>query len=224
MLALLSGISAGMIHVFSGPDHLAAVAPLSLANWKKSVALGFRWGLGHSSGVLFVGMLALLLREVLPLEAISGWAERSVGLLLVGIGLWGLRQAARRNVHMHEHTHDGSTHAHFHVHGEGARNGSHDDRAHARHTHTAFAVGTIHGIAGSSHLFGVLPALVFSTRFESLTYLTSYGAGTIAAMILFSGAIGWFARGLQPRPLHFKVASCATSAFAIVLGVYWVAQ
>ena len=29
--ALLAGLTAGLIHVLSGPDHLAAVAPLSLA-------------------------------------------------------------------------------------------------------------------------------------------------------------------------------------------------
>ena len=30
------------------------------------------------------------------------------------------------------------------------------------HAGASFAMGTIHGLAGSSHLFGVLPALAFS--------------------------------------------------------------
>ena len=117
MIALLSGLAAGAVHVISGPDHLAAIAPLALDRWRKALAIGFRWGLGHSSGVLFVGILALLAREILPLRALSGWAERLVGLLLIGIGLWGLRRSLRTRLHAHEHTHDGTTHVHYHAHG-----------------------------------------------------------------------------------------------------------
>jgi len=54
----LAGILAGLLHVFTGPDHLAALAPLSLQAKRRAWAVGFRWGLGHSSGVLVVAAIA----------------------------------------------------------------------------------------------------------------------------------------------------------------------
>ena len=66
MLAILAGGAAGLLHVLSGPDHLAAVAPISLQGREQSWKTGFRWGLGHAGGVVLVGVLSLLLRELLP--------------------------------------------------------------------------------------------------------------------------------------------------------------
>jgi hypothetical protein len=55
VIAVSAGLVAGFIHVLAGPDHLAAVAPLTFNNWRRALAIGFRWGIGHSSGVLFLG-------------------------------------------------------------------------------------------------------------------------------------------------------------------------
>jgi sulfite exporter TauE/SafE len=218
LIALFSGLTAGLIHVFSGPDHLAAIAPLSLTRWKKAVAIGFRWGLGHSSGVLFVGLLALLFRELIPVEAISSWGERLVGVMLIGIGIWGLKKCLGAHLHQHAHSHDGDTHVHYHVHAHG--HGPREEKPH-QHTHAAFAVGTVHGVAGSSHFFGVLPALVFADRLESITYLTSFGIGTILAMMIFSAVFGWLGKGLRWNVRYYKLTGCTISASAIGLGLYW---
>ncbi len=55
------GILLGMLHVLSGPDHLAALVALS-ANvgkcWAFSVGVG--WGIGHSTGLLVVATILLL--------------------------------------------------------------------------------------------------------------------------------------------------------------------
>src|SRR5688572_31696388 len=88
--AIMAGFSAGLVHVLSGPDHLAAVAPLALDKNRRGLRAGLQWGLGHCGGVLLMGLLALLFREVLPLESISSWAERLVGVLLIGVGAWGI--------------------------------------------------------------------------------------------------------------------------------------
>lgn len=220
MIALSAGLLAGFVHVLSGPDHLAAVAPLTLSNWRKALSIGFRWGIGHSSGVLFLGLLALLTREMLPIDVLSGWAERFVGVLLIAIGIWGLRRALRTRVHAHEHTHDGSTHTHIHVHGS-----SHAPEAAApvhQHTHAAFVVGTFHGLAGGSHLINVLPATVFPTTNESIVYLCSYGVGTVLAMITFSYAVALITRGVAKESRQYRFLATAVSAFAILLGAYWI--
>ena len=69
--AAVAGLSAGAIHVLAGPDHLAAVAPLAADREQRPWAAGLLWGLGHAAGVVVVGVAALLLREVLPVERLS---------------------------------------------------------------------------------------------------------------------------------------------------------
>src|SRR5688500_7500173 len=88
--AIMAGFMAGMVHVLSGPDHLAAVAPLAMGEHKHGWRKGLQWAAGHCGGVLIIGLLALLFRELLPLDAISSWAERFVGVLLIGVGAWGI--------------------------------------------------------------------------------------------------------------------------------------
>ena len=62
------------------------------------------------------GLAALLLRELLPIDALSSWSERLVGVALIAVGLWGVRRATQLEVHQHVHVHEASTHAHIHVH------------------------------------------------------------------------------------------------------------
>jgi ABC-type nickel/cobalt efflux system permease component RcnA len=221
VIALLSGLAAGAVHVVSGPDHLAAIAPLALNRWRSALAIGFRWGLGHSSGVLFVGLLALLAREIIPLEVLSGWAERLVGVLLIGIGIWGLRRSLKTRLHTHEHTHDGTTHIHYHAHGHREGHAPAEKTAH-QHTHTAFVVGTVHGVAGGSHFVGVVPALLFSTRVESLLYLSAFAIGTVLGMSAFASALGLASRKLERRPSRLRWITSGASASAIALGCYWI--
>ena len=218
MIAVASGLLAGVIHVITGPDHLAAIAPLALANWRKAIPVGFRWGIGHSSGVLFVGLLALLGREVIPIERFSAGAERMVGLLLIAIGIWGLRRAFRTHLHAHEHAHDGSTHVHYHAHSHGH---APEQKSAHQHTHTAFAVGTVHGLAGGSHFLGVIPALLFPTRTQSILYLCSFGIGTIVGMIAFSYAIGMVGKRSEGNTSRYRLIAVAASAAAVLLGCYW---
>src|SRR5262245_25180275 len=117
MTAFIPGLLAGLIHVFSGPDHLAALGPLAVRRRRAAWSLGLRWGLGHSLGVAVVGVAALFLRRFLDLEHLRFWSERAVGVSLIAIGLWGCRSLLRDRVHAHPHRHaDGAEHVHFHVH------------------------------------------------------------------------------------------------------------
>src|SRR3954467_13364211 len=115
MIAVITGFVAGTIHVWAGPDHLAAIAPLAARNQNGGLWPGARWGLGHSAGVGVVGLLSLWLRDLLPLSLLSAWGERIVGLMLFAIGIWTLRKVF--TVHAHEHEHEGDRHLHLHAHG-----------------------------------------------------------------------------------------------------------
>src|SRR5882672_11024268 len=141
MIAALTGLIAGSVHVWSGPDHLAAIAPLAVRQKRHPWLQGARWGLGHSAGVALVGVLSLWLRDLIPVELLSSWGERLVGVMLFGVGLWALRKAFKENVHTHEHEHGGARHVHFHVH---HHSHAHEKpAAHQRHMHAAFGIGTL---------------------------------------------------------------------------------
>jgi hypothetical protein len=201
MFAPVLGFGLGLVHVITGPDHLAAVAPLSVGGRESAWRTGLRWGVGHSTGVALIGGLALALREVLPMDAISSWSERVIGLTLIGIGAWGLMRVFGRRVDVGEHRHGDVAHAH--------------PRVSSNHSHAALAVGTLHGLAGSSHLFGVLPALALPTRVDSVLYLAGFALGTIVAMALFAQVVG--SLGKQ----RVKPLLATTSFVALGVGVWW---
>lgn len=193
MLAFFAGLAAGLLHVFAGPDHLAAVAPLAVdegeqPRWR----VGLQWGVGHTAGVVSIALLLLLVKEQLPLDLISAYSERLVGMALVAVGAWGIWRA--RHAALPSHSHTGAS----------------------------FAMGTIHGLAGSSHLFGVLPALAFSTRGESALYLAGFGAGAIAGMSLFAAGMGLLSVKLvRSSRLRYSSLLYASSAAALVIGGVW---
>src|SRR5439155_4460326 len=114
MIAAITGLIAGIIHVWSGPDHLAAIAPLAVRRPRRAWVPGARWGLGHSAGVAVVGLLSLWLRDLLPLERLSSWGERLVGVMLLAIGAWARRKAL--TVRAHDREHHGDRHLHLHAH------------------------------------------------------------------------------------------------------------
>jgi hypothetical protein len=200
---LLSGLFAGFVHVVSGPDHLAAIAPYAADAKARAWRAGVRWGFGHSAGVLGVGLLALLLRDALSIDLVSAWGERVVGLVLIGIGSWGMRAAFANSVVSIRDSQDGQSHEH-------------------KHEHPAFAVGTVHGLAGSSHLLGIVPALALPSDIAAAAYLLLFGVGSIAAMGMFSSLIGWIALRLGANGAKMQSALLALfSAMAIVIGGVW---
>ena len=221
MIAVLTGVIAGAVHVLTGPDHLTAVAPLAVRRPQRAWLPGVRWGFGHSAGVALVGLLSLWLRDLISVEWLSAWGERLVGVMLFGIGLWALRRALKDSLHTHEHEHDGQRHVHIHTHHHGhrpERSGVH------RHTHAAFGIGTLHGLAGSSHCLGVLPALAFPTTTQAVTYLVAFGGGTVAAMAMFSWGMGWMAGRFATRGLNIYrglMGGCAIAAMGV--GCFWLA-
>lgn len=195
MFAFLAGIAAGLLHVLSGPDHLAAVAPLASDRQRGHWLTGLQWGIGHTMGVLLIALLLLLLKEQLPLDAISAYSERIVGASLIMIGSWGVWRAIQqhRQPHGHSHTHAG----------------------------TSFSMGAIHGLAGSSHLFGVLPALAFPSRLSSVLYLGGFGLGAIAGMTAFSAVVGLLSSKLNRHSRSYSGLLYASSAIALVVGGVW---
>ena len=86
--SLTTGLIAAMLHVITGPDHLAAVVPFAIESKKKAWKVGLFWGIGHLVGMMSIGFLFVIFKEWIPVEQISGYSEQIVGFVLIGIGVW----------------------------------------------------------------------------------------------------------------------------------------
>lgn len=215
LLALLTGLAAGALHVVAGPDHLAALAPIALRDRLGAIRTGATWGLGHGAGVVLVGGLGVAASQLVDAAWLSAWSEFLVGFLLLGVGAWALRSALKLTVHEHGHGHHDSDHSHLHLHvGQEA----HDRTAHRGHTHAAFGVGLLHGAAGTGHLLGVIPALALPAAHAAI-YLAAYLVAAVASMAVFGGALGLLARRTGPRALRGLMAASGVAAIAV--GLYW---
>lgn len=220
LLVLSTGFLAGATHVLGGVDHMAALVPLAVAGRARAFSLGARWGVGHSAGVLAVAALLVALRERLDLSAAEALAERSVGVMLIAIGLFGLRTALRVQVHSHGHAHDDVQHAHMHVHVKGEAP-AHERTPHP-HRHTAFAAGTLHGVAGTAHILGVLPALALGGVRLSALYLAAFALGTILAMGGFAALVGATSlRAAERSPAALRYLMYASALATLLVGVVW---
>ena len=198
---LIGGLFAGFLHVLMGPDHLAAVAPSAALRGRDAWRSGLRWGIGHSSGVLVVGIALVLLRQLVDVSKYAWIGERCVGVALMGIGIWGIRVLMLN------------------------RDGLQLDSAHPHHHHaerTALGVGVLHGLAGGSHLFGVIPALALPSIGLSATWLVLFGVGTVVAMMTFTGILGIVIHGMAQRvDKLYRIALGSCSAVAIGIGIWW---
>ena len=242
VIAILTGLIAGAGHVFTGPDHLSAVAPLVVQHRRSGWQLGTLWGFGHSAGVWGLAVLFALLGDALPVELLSGWSERLVGFVLIAIGVWAIRRTVDARVHTHEHEHDGERHVHVHVHVDGVHvDGAdreshpvpadpnllhdHDHDASHDHSHSAFGIGLLHGLAGTAHLVALVPTLMLPSWTTRFGYVLGFGLGAILGMTLFASVVAGMARlsGSRGTLLYHRMA-CATGASSIAIGVWWIFQ
>lgn len=226
MTPVIAGTLAGLLHVVSGPDHLVAVAPLAIHRPGLGARVGLFWGLGHATGVLGLGLVGVFARSLLPVKQLSSWSEVLVGAALIGIGAWALWQSRKLVVHRHAHLHAQQlpatagtqpTHEHLHVH---AAREPHTTAAHRHHKRGAYAIGMLHGAAGTGHLLGVIPALALSPA-QGLVYLLAYGTAAIGSMTGFGAVLGLIGHRIAPQLLSSLMRACG--ALAIALGAYWIA-
>lgn len=214
MLTIVTGAIAGFVHVLTGPDHLAAVTPMAVAGRERGWISGWTWGFGHASGVVVVAVMAVILRDLLPpVEAISAWSERIVGAALIAVGLWALRRSTQ--MRPTTHAHGVVSHRHLHIEAGPAwlqRRG---------HPHASFCLGVLHGVAGSSHFFGVLPALALPSRSAALTYIAAFGVGTVVAMTAFAAAVGMMGVSTRRNARLHSTMMAAAAVLAMMVGGVW---
>lgn len=212
VLALLGlGFALGLEHAFE-PDHVVAVTSLisKQKNLKKASSLGAAWGLGHTTTLVIAGLIIITLKVTIP-ERIALSLEFLVGIAIVLLGIYVIWDLIKNKKHIHKHDHDDNTHIHFHSHKKGE---SHD------HYHKSFAVGLIHGMAGSASLM----LLVLSTT-ESvgigITYILLFGIGSMVGMFIVGGLISLpFVFTSNRFTSLNKGIRYTTGAFSIIFGAF----
>ena len=114
-------------------------------------------------------------------------------------------------VHHHEHIPDYG-HGHVHV-GKVKQN-----------AFSAFLIGTVHGFAGFSHLFALLPSLALPTLLASVIYIVAFATGTILTMITFAFILGIVAHRseMKDNQLFLKWFSLIGALLAIAIGILWI--
>ncbi|MBT8394674.1 MAG: hypothetical protein HKO81_03370 [Flavobacteriaceae bacterium] len=222
----IAALIASILHVITGPDHLAAVVPFAIESKKKAWKIGLFWGIGHLLGMLLIGVLFLIFRELIPVETISQYSEQLVGLVLIFIGVWAfykLFKQERNHKHLHVHANDDLTiHKHEHNHHEQINHAHHHDGI-KQSNFASLSVGFLHGLAGIAHFLLFIPVASFDSKMDSAFYLIGFASGIIIAMTVFAlmiGKISSYAKGEHNDAL-FKGIRFAGGMFAIIIGFYW---
>lgn len=222
-----AGTLSSMIHVVSGPDHLAAVTPLVIETKKKAWKIGLSWGFGHLVGMLSIGFLFTIFKEIIPIDAISKYSEQLVGFVLIIIGLWAFYKIFKKEKkHAHPHIHvdkEPIIHVHEHIHKVvDSHIHSHKNQQN-QHEIASFSIGFLHGLAGVAHFILFLPVLSFETQWDAYNYLIGFAVGTLLAMTLYAVVLNSFSNVSkhEHNPFFFKGIRMAGGMFAVVIGIYW---
>lgn len=175
LLIFLFGLFLGFKHAFD-IDHLVAVATLVTEhkNTFRAALIGVFWGFGHTTTLFIVGLIILLLKINIP-ERVSLSLDFLVALMLIGLGIRTLRSQTR-SLHTHSHHHDHEHHTHPHV-------------THQHAHHRSFAIGAVHGLAGSGAIM-ILVLSSFRSLIGGLMYILLFGIGSVVGMSLMSIVMG----------------------------------
>jgi ABC-type nickel/cobalt efflux system permease component RcnA len=229
LVALGAALLLGLRHA-SDPDHLVAVTSLIARedrDLRPALEVGAWWGLGHALVLIGLGMPLILLKSSLP-SGLERGAEIGVGaiiVLLAGrlIGKWvrGDYQAVRHrhdagtagpqpgDVHRHLHPADGGGHTHPAV----------ED---ARTPRQAFAIGVIHGLAGTGAVVVLLVASLPS-RLEAAAALSVFAPMSVVSMSVATAALAWILTRSPVEPVYRSVLIPALGLFGLLFGVWYAA-
>jgi len=230
LLAL--GLVFGLKHA-TEVDHVVAVSTIVSEHRSvlRSALVGGLWGVGHTASLIIVGVMVLVFRVAIP-QSVANWLEFGVALMIIALGVLAITRVLRKraDIHLHRHSHDGQSHVHvhFHEHGTEHTNAASTETSPSRHSHAIaligfkpLLVGAMHGLAGSAAL-----TLLVLTQIESVSlglfYLTLFGLGSTAGMLLMSGLIGlpFVLSGRRLTSINYALQTAA-GTISIALGLWY---
>ena len=248
---LFLGFFLGMRHATDADHVVAIATIVSRERSVAGSALiGAAWGVGHTITVMAVGAAIIVFGVVVP-PKLGLSMEFAVGIMLVLLGILTLTGmgravgAAHAHAHaavpggpaldLHDHLHAHGDYVHRHPHGHGPAAHGHAEA----HTPLArldrsglgrialyqwlrpFAVGLVHGLAGSAAV-ALMVLSIIREPVAALGYLLLFGLGTIVGMMLItlilSAPFAFTAANLPKFNWRLRVASGLVSfVFGVVL-------
>jgi high-affinity nickel permease len=218
IVVLVLAFALGLRHA-SDPDHLVAVSTLVADTRERAgrlaARLGAAWGLGHATTLLAFGIPVLLFRSFLP-HVVEQAAEAAIGAIIIVLAVRLLVRWRRGAYHIHAHVHSGRAHLHAHSH---ARETGHQHGHAVRTPRQAFAIGLVHGTAGSAGVAVLLIAAIPSTTLACAA-LVVLVVGCTVSMTLLSAGFG-HVMGLTDSRRHLARAVPALGSVALAFGAWY---
>ena len=191
LAVLILGFLLGLKHA-TDADHVVAVSTIvtEQRNVWRGLWIGASWGAGHSTPLLILGLIILVLKDVVlgQYEAVAPFLEFGVGIMLVYLGASVVWNIWRGKVHIHQHTHDAP---HVHIHASHEVRSTHDSPSDGHDSFFAFGkpvfraksyvIGIVHGLAGSAAvMLALLPTI--DAFWTGVGYLALFSVGTMLSM------------------------------------------
>jgi high-affinity nickel permease len=225
LVALGIALVLGLRHA-SDPDHLVAVTSLVAADrgdTRAAARLGAWWGIGHGGTLLAIGIPLILLKSQLPSWLESG-AEKAIGVVILLLALrvivkW-CRGDYRLSAHAHRAAETDDPHDAEYRHLRRGPGTEHRHRA-VRTPHQAFAIGALHGLAGTGAVILLLIAAL-PTQHEAIAALAVFAPASVLSMTACTSAFAWVLTRPAIEPIYRTVLIPALGLFGVIFGGWYV--
>ena len=218
---ILLGFSLGLLHALDA-DHVMAVSALSnqRPSLRQTLYFSANWALGHGGILLLAGGLLFGVGFAIP-AALQQFAEMTVGVVLIVLGLYLFWQFRQRALSVKTHCHGDTTHTHWHDHNH-LKDGS---KPATKDGHLPVMVGMVHGLAGSAPALALIPLAGQGNMMVVMSYLLCFSFGVMLSMIVFGFGLGSLQKILVKRSQRlFQWSRGLVALTSTVLGTIWFYQ
>ena len=193
---LAGGLLLGCLHALEA-DHIITVTNLVLNkdSLKKSLRLALQWGFGHSLTLTILAILVFSL-DTAFMALMSTTAEQMVGVTMICLGLIVFFQELKQNSKF-------KVFAHKDVETSGSQ---------------LFGVGVLHGVAGSTSIFLLIPVALTKSIWGVFSYVGLFCLG----MILTMGFYGLFLQKFSTNKnfyTYLPKARFVVAIFSVTIGI-----
>ena len=193
---LAGGLLLGCLHALEA-DHIVTVTNLVLNkdSLKKSLRLALQWGLGHSLTLTILAILVFSL-DTAFMALMSTKAEQMVGVTMIFLGLIVFFQELKQNSKFKVFDHKD-----IEISGP-----------------ILFGVGVLHGVAGSTSIFLLIPVALTKSIWGVFSYVGLFCLG----MILTMGFYGLFLQKFSTNKnfyTYLPKARFVVAIFSVTIGI-----
>jgi hypothetical protein len=223
LVALGLAVVLGLRHA-SDPDHLVAVTSLVAADdgdTRGAIRLGAWWGLGHAVVLLGLGLPLIALKGDMP-AGIEDVSEKGIGLLILVLASRVSWKWLRGDYRVGRHAHADGSDVPADVRHRHLRRGDHGGHRHVkvRTPRQAFAIGLLHGLAGTGAVVVLLIAALPS-QVAAAAALAVFAPMTIVSMAGLTGMFGWIVTRPLVEPVYRAVLIPALGLFGLLFGLWY---